>query len=280
MIAALIASIFSAFDLIITKKVFNIFKNLSFKTFSLWIFIFIIVVGLIVSPWFVQIDVPIAVTPHFLWLLLIMAFLSANYNLLYYFGLRYEKLSDIEPFLLFDPIVTILIASLFYADERFWQLYVAAFIAGGFLAWSHIEKRHIKLGKPLLAILGFSILAGLEAVVIKQLLIVYSPTALYLVRAIIVALFLWIVQKGRIVPITIKQIPFFLLIASLAVLIQSLIYSAYHNIGVSLTEFILLLSPILVYGLSSIVLKEKLGWKNLVTSAVVIALIIWVILIK
>jgi len=280
MIAAFVASIFTAIDLIITKKAFNVFSNLSFKTFSLWVFIFIIAVGLIVSPWFVQIDVPLATNPHFLWLLLIMAFLSANYNLLYYFGLRYEKLSEIEPFLLFDPIITILIASLFYADERFWQLYAAAFIAGGFLAWSHIKKRHIKFGKPLLAILGFSILAGLEAVVIKQLLVAYSPTALYLVRAIIVALFLWILQKGKIVPITIKQIPYFLLIASSAVLIQSLVYYAYHNIGISLTELMLLLSPVLVYGLSSIILKERLGWKNLVTSAVVIMVIIWVILIK
>lgn len=280
MIVAFIASIFSAVDLIITKKVFNIFKNLSFKTFSFWIFIFIIAVGLIVSPWFVQIDVSVATTPYFLWLLLIMAFLSANYNLLYYFGLRYEKLSEIEPFLIFDPIIIILIASLFYPDERFWQLYIAAVIASGFLAWSHIKKHRIKFGKPLLAILGFSILAGLEAVVIKQLLIVYSPTALYLVRAIIVALFLWVIQKGRVAPITVKQIPYFVVLASFAVLVQSLVYSAYRNIGISLTEFIFLLSPILVYSLSSIILKEKLSWKNLVTSTVVVALVLWIILIQ
>ena len=280
MIGAFIASIFGAIDLIVTKKIFNVFKNLYFKTFSFWIFIFIIAIGLIVSPWFVQIDVPIATTPYFLWLLLIMAFLAANYNLLYYFGLRYEKLSEVEPFLIFDPIVTILIASLFYPDERFWQLYVAAFITGGFLAWSHIKKRRIKFGKPLLAILGFSILAGLEAVVIKQLLIVYSPTALYLVRAIVIVLFLFILEKGKITKITAKQIPYFVLLAGFAVLIQSLIYSAYRNIGVSLTEFILLLSPILVYSLSSIILKEKLSWKNLVTSTVAVAFLIWIILIQ
>lgn len=279
MIAAFLATIFSAFDLIITKRVFNVFSNLSYKTFSWWLFIWIAIVGLIISPWFARIDA-VAMTPYYLWLLLLMAFLAANYNLLYYFGLSYEKISEIEPFLLFDPIVTILIASLFYADERFWQVYVAAFIAGAMLSWSHIKKHHIKIGKPLLAILGFSVLAGLEAVVIKQLLMVYSPSALYLVRALMIALFLWILARGKIAPITIKQAPYFILLAISATFICSLIYYAYHSIGINLTELILLSSPVLIYILSSVILKEKLHWKNLVTSAVVISLIVWVMLIK
>jgi len=280
MFAAFIAAVVGAVDLIIVKKFFNAFKKLSFKTFSWWLFVFIIAVCLIVSPWLVQIDVPMATSPYFLWLLLIMAFLSANYNLLYYYGLSYENVSEIEPFLLFDPIVVILLASAFYADERFWQLYVAAFIAGGFLVWSHIKKHHIKFGKPLLAVLGFSILAGLEAVVIKQLLDVYSPTALYLVRAIVVALFLLVMQEDKVKLIKLKYVPYFLVLAVSAVLVQSLTYYAYHNVGVGITEFILLLSPVLVYGLSYLVLKEKLNWKNLVTSAVVVALVIWVSLVR
>lgn len=275
MIYALWAAVLDAVDLITTKKVFNVFKNFNNKAFSLWLFIWIIIVGLVVSPWFVQID-SAATTPYYLGLLLLMSFLAANYNLLYYYGLEYEKISEVEPFLLFNPLITILIASMFYADERMWQIYVAAFIASAFLAWSHMRKHQLKIGPPLLAILGYAVLEGFSAVIIKQLLVVYSPLGLYLVRALIVVLFLWILEKGRIARITTKQIPYFILLAVTAIVGNSLIYYAYQAQGISATSLVLMLSPILVYGLSVVILKEKLNWKNIVTSAIVMALIIWV----
>ena len=275
MIYALWAAIVDALDLITTKKVFNVFKDLTHKSFTLWLFIWIIIIGLVVSPWFVQIN-SLAVTPYYLGLLLLLAFLAANQNLLYYFGLQYEKVSEIEPFLLFTPLITIIIASMFYSDERIWQIYVAAFIASAFLAWSHMKKRQIKLGPPLVAILGFAVLEGFSAVIVRQLLDVYSPIGLYLIRAIVVALFLWILAKGEIVKITVKQIPYFILLAVTAIAGQSLIYYAYQAQGISTTSLILMLSPVLVYGLSVLVLKEKLNWKNIITSIAVMALIIWV----
>lgn len=275
MIYPFIAVVFDALTLITTKKVFNLFKTLNHRTFAWWIFVWIIIVGLLVSPWLVQIN-SLALSPHFLWLLLALAFLAANYNLLYYFGLRYEKIAEIEPFFLFNPLVTILIAGLFYTDERFWQIYVAATIAGILLAWSHIKEHHLRLSRPLLAILGFSLLVGLEAVVIKQLLLAYSPVALYLIRAIVTVLFLWIIEKGKIPMISVKQAVYFLAIAVGAVITASLIYFSYQLQGISSTVFVLILSPVLVYILSIIILKERLKWKNIVTSLVIVALVIWV----
>ncbi len=279
MIYAILASIINAVDLIITKQVFNVFKNLRYTTFVIWLFVWIIIVGSLTAPWLIQID-SAASSLYYLVLLLILAVIAANHNLLYYFGLRYEKVSEIEPFLLFEPLVTILIASAFYANERIWQIYIAGFIAGAFLAWSHVKKHHLKLGKPLLAILGYAVLVGFEAVIVKQLLAVYSPIALYVVRAIIVALVLWILEKGQIGKITLKQIPYFVLLATTAIASQSLVYYAYRIQGINLTSVVLMLSPVLIYFLSVLVLKEKLNWKNLITSVVVISLIVWVMLIK
>lgn len=279
MIFAFIAAILNAIDLIVTKKVFNVFRNLSYTTFVVWLFIWIIILGLTTFPWLIQINAT-ALTPYYLLLLVALAFIAANYNLLYYFGLRYEKVSEIEPFLLFEPLITIVIASMFYADERIWQVYVAGFIAGGFLAWSHIKKRHLKLGKPLLAILGYALLVGLEAVVVKQLLGTYSPIALYVVRAALVVLVLWIITMGKIGKISIKQIPYFILLAATAIGSQALIYYAYITQGISATSLVLMISPVIIYLLAVSILKEKLSWKSIVTSMVVISLIVWVILIK
>ncbi len=279
MLYAFLAVVFDAFTLVVTKRVFVKFRALDYKSFAWWLFLWVVAVGLCVSPWLVVIK-PEATQPYYLWLLLALAFLAANYNLLYYFGLEYEKISEIEPFLLFNPIVAIVIASLFYASERSWHVYLAAAIASFALAWSHVDHQRLKLTKPLLAIIGFSLLHGLEAVVIKQLLAVYSPLAMYLVRCIVTALFLWVLERGKIMKITPKQIPYFLLIAISAMATSVFVYSAYQGVGIGLTMGILFLSPILVYLLSSVYLHEKLGWKNILSSLAIVGVVIWLAIVR
>lgn len=275
MIYPFIATVTDAIDVIVTKKVFTTFKQLTPRALAWWIFVWITILGLLLSPWLVHIQ-PAALSWQYLGLVLLMAILAANYNFLYYYGLRYKHISEIEPFFLFNPLIAILIAGIFYPSERFWQIYLAIIIASIFLLWSHLKKRHVVLGKPLLAVLGFSLLFGLEAVIIKQLLAVYSPVALYLIRVITTALFIWVLEKGKIPLLTLKQIPYFVLLAAGALVTNSLIYLSYGLQGISSTIFILILSPVLVYALAVLFLKEKLIWKNLVTSVVIILLIIWV----
>jgi len=279
MLYPFLAVIFDAITLIATKRVFVKFKDLDYKSFAWWLFFWIIIVGAALAPWLVSVS-PVAAQPYYLWLLLALVFLAANYNLLYYFGLEYEKVCEIEPFLLFNPLVAIVIASLFYADERSWHVYVAAVIASLALAWSHVDHRHLKLSPPLLAIVGFSLLHGLEAVVIKQLLVAYSPLALYLVRCVMTVLFLGIVAKGKVGRIRWREFPYFLLIALGAVATSVFVYSAYRTVGISLTMGALFLSPILVYLLSVVYLREKLNWKNLVSSLVIIGVVIWLAIVR
>lgn len=275
MIYPFIAAIIDAVDIITTKRVFNVFKTLSPRMLAWWVFVWIAILGLIISPWLVHIE-DAAISPYYLMLIVIMTFLAANYNFLYYYGLRNDHLANIEPFFLFNPLITILIASLFYQSERSWQLYLAVIIAAGLLAWTHIKKHHLTLGKPILAVLGFSLLFGLEAVIIKQLLAVYSPVALYLVRVITTALFILILEKGRIVMLTLRQLPYFIFLAIGALIVNSLIYTSYKLSGISSTIFVIILSPILVYALSILFLKEKLIWKNVISSAAIVLLVIWI----
>jgi len=275
MLYPLLASVADALTLIATKKFFNIFKKLSYQAFALWGFIWIVVIGLLVSPWLAHIH-PDALRSPYIWLVIVMAGLAANYNVLYYFGLKYEHLSEVEPFLLFNPLVTIIIAGLFYSDERSWHVYVAAALAGLLLGWSHWRKGQIKLGRPFLAILGFSLLYGIEAVIIKQLLAVYSPVALYLVRSAVTALWLWTLERGQLQRITFKQAGYFIVLAIGAIVASSLIYASYQLQGISSTVFVLTLSPVLVYTLSALLLKEKIHWQDVVASLGVILLVIWI----
>lgn len=275
----LLAIVFDVLTLIFTKRIFTKFKSFDYRSFTWWLFIWIIVLGLALSPWLVTIQ-PLALSSYYLWLLLALAFLSANHNLLYSFGLKYEKLTETEPFLLFNPIITIVIASVFYTDERSWHVYVAAVLASVVLCWAHSYHKHLKFSRPMLAILGFSLIYGLEAVVIKQLLVVYSPLALYLVRAIVIVLFLWILERGKIKKINLQQIPYFLIIAISAIIASIFVYMSYSSVGIGFTMAILLLSPILVYLASVIYLKEQLKWKSLVASLIILGIIIWLALAR
>lgn len=279
MIQPFIAAITDATALIAEKNLFRRFPHMAYPAFAWWLFVCVALIGLVFSPWFVQIDA-LALSPHYLWLLLALAFLAANYNLLLLFSIQREQIANIEPFILFNPIVTILIAGVFYADERFWQIYVAAIVAAVMLVWSRMHKHHLAVGLPMLAVLGFSLLYGLEAIIIKQLLAVYSPLGLYLVRAVIGALFLWVIQKGRIPPPSRQQLPHIIFIAGAAILTSTLIYYAYSLQGIGPTIFALTLSPVLVYIFSVTFLKEPLRWQNLVASGVMIGLVIWVTLAR
>ena len=270
---------FDAVTLIATKRLFIKFKRLTYRSFAWWLFVWIIVVSLALSPWLFHINMA-AFSHQYLWWLLALAFLAANHNLLYYYGLEYEKVSEAEPFLLFNPLLTVVMASLFYADERSWHIYVAVVLAGLVLVWSQIKRQQLVLKKPLLALLAFSVLYGLEAVVIKHLLVVYSPLALYLVRGVMVAVFLWVLQKGSIQRIEAKYIPHFLLVAGGAVAASVFLYLSYQTVGIAITVFTLLLSPILIYCLSSGYLREKIQLKNLISSAVIVGLVVWLTLTR
>jgi len=271
--------IFDVVTLITTKQLFVKFKRLTYRSFAWWLFIWIIIVAVCFSPWFFHVD-PRAFQHQYLWWLVALAVLAANHNLLYYYSLEYEQLSEVEPFLLLNPLVAIMIASVFYPAERSWHIYAAAAIAGAVLCWSHMRRHRIKLDAHLWALVGFSVLYGLEAVVVKHLLAVYSPLALYLIRGVFVAIFLGILEKGKIQKISLKEVPYFLLVGLGAVAASVALYLAYQTVGISLTIFILLLSPVLVYFLSAWYLREKLKWKNLVSSAVIIGLVVWIILAR
>lgn len=274
MLYPLLAAVIDSFALVFAKRFLNIFKKLSAPAFAFWVLLFIILVGLATLPWTGHIDRAALSWPYLL-LAIAMAALAANYNLLYYYTLKREQVARIEPFLLFNPLVTIAIASLIYADERVWQIYLAAGLAGALLLWSRWQRSGFQWGLAMWAMVGFAILYGIEVAIIRQLLTVYSPVALYLVRSVVTILFLWVLERGRFPSITWRQALYLLALAGSAVLVAGLVYTSYHLRGVGQTVVVLILSPVLVYLLSAAVLKEKLLSRDIVASVGVVALVLW-----
>ncbi|OGB74788.1 hypothetical protein A2810_00545 [candidate division Kazan bacterium RIFCSPHIGHO2_01_FULL_49_10] len=274
MIYPLLAAAIDAVALVITKRSLGVFKQLTNQAFSFWLFIFIVAVGLITLPWTGHID-PQAFSLNYIFLILIMVILAANYNLLYYYSLKHERVSQLEPLLLFNPLLTIVIAGLVYPDERAWQIYLSTILAATLLVWSRWHAGSIKWDRAMWAMVGFAVLYGIEVAIIRQLLNVYSPISLYLVRCATTGLFLWILGRGRVPLISWRQAGYLLGLAISAVVATGLVYFSYHAAGVGATVMVMIISPVLVYGLSAVVLKEKISFRDIVASIGVVLLILW-----
>jgi drug/metabolite transporter (DMT)-like permease len=271
----LIAVFANAGFLTITKKFFRQYGRLTSKEFNWLQFAGIVFVLLLVIPFF-------GVWPNFSqalnlwWVMLIMVALATAGNLLYFWGIEHEKISDVEPFLLFNPLGAILIAGVFFADERSWSIFVAAGLASLALFWTYRKKHHFALTKGLWAIVLFIVVYGLEAVTIKYLLDVFDPVVLYFVRSILVMLALTVFATPKFSIIKSRHLAPFGIIGALAVASVVTTYMAFNVLGLSETIFVFVLSPILIYVLSVIFLAEKWKTKNIIASVVVTLLVIWV----
>ncbi|MBN2585321.1 DMT family transporter [Patescibacteria group bacterium] len=274
MIYPLIAAVIDSVALVLTKRSLNIFKQLTNQAFAFWIFLFIVLVGLITLPWSGHID-PTALSFRYIILILVVVVLAANYNLLYYYSLKHKRVSQLEPLLLFTPLLTIFIAGLAYPDERAWQIYLAGSLAIGLLIWSRWHAGKLKWDTATWSILGFAVLYGIEVVIIRQLLDVYSPVSLYLVRCSTTALFLWILARGRMPMINWRQAGYLFGLAVSAVVVTYLVYSSYQMQGIGATVMVLILSPVLIYTLSAVVLKEKISSRDIIASIGVVLLVLW-----
>lgn len=275
----LIAVFANAIFLTITKKFFRQYGRLTSKEFNWLQFAGIVFVLLMVVPFF-GVWPEMALALNLWWLILIMVTLATIGNLLYFWGIEHEKISDVEPFLLFNPLGAILIAGVFYADERSWPIYVAVVLASLTLYWTYQKKHHFALTKGLWAIVLFMVIYGLEAVTVKTLLSVYDPVILYFVRSVLVMVMLTIFATPKFSIIKLHHLAPFGIIGALGVTAVVTTYMAFNALGLSETIFVFVLSPILLYLLSVIFLREKWKSRNIIASIIVTLLVIWVSFMK
>ncbi len=263
----------------VTKKFFRRYGKLTSREFNWLQFAGIVFVLLLVVPFFGKMpQIPQALDVWYLLLILVVLAISAN--LLYFWGLEHEKISEIEPFLLFSPLGAILIAGLFYADERKWAVWVAVVVASIMLGWTHFRRHHFAFTRGLWAIMAFIGIYAFEAVIIKQLLEVYDPVALYFIRSVLILLGLTIVATPNFRLIKPHHLAPFGIIGALGVTSVIAAYTSYQIRGLSETIFIFTLSPILLYVLSVIFLDEKWRLKNIIASIIIVGLAIWISLMN
>ncbi len=255
-------------------------KNISVKQYSVMEFLAIVLVMAPFIYFFWKIDSAAFQLKNLIILGLVIIF-SVIANILVYYSVKGEKVSNLEPAKVLEPLFVILLAiifSFFFSGfEKNPKVIIPAILSVGALVFSHIKKHHLNFNKYFLAAIFGSFFFGLELVVSNLILRYYNPITFYFIRGFFILLFFLIFfhpnlksQKGK------TKLTIFGL-GAIWVFYRIAVYYGFLKLGVISTTLIFLLGPVLVYLFAHIFLKEKYNWKNILASLIIVTSIVYVL---
>lgn len=268
MFIALTGAILSAITLVIQKFILST-QKVNYKTFNAVVFSFLFIFSLLAFPKFGWIK-PEAFSAYYLILVGLMIAVAAAWNILLTISLQKEQMVEFELIAMAQPLVTIVFGSLIFASERNWQILLLAIIASLALIISHLRKDHIYFDKYARYLLLAILLMSVEFLLIKILLAVYSPVALYMIRTFLIAIVFWIFVTPPLETVKLKNLASMGGVAALAVIQMVLIYTAIETKGLVYTTLFLILSPVLVYAFSILLFKERMKLRTAVCIIVIL----------
>ncbi|MDO8650401.1 MAG: DMT family transporter [Candidatus Berkelbacteria bacterium] len=269
MISALISAVSAAGGLIVDKVTLSR-RSVPLKIFIPVVFTFLFAFTLIFTPLYGYIDWSTALLPNNLFLMLLMIVIAIAWNVLAYQSLQRESVHQHEVILMTGPIVTILLAALFFQEEFNLTIFVLGLIASFAMLIARTEKHHFKFDKIAYNLFLAVILMSIENVIIRELLYSYSPISLYAFRTFFLALFFWFYYRPKLSEI--GKSPLWLLGLSGAIGALSMVtrFYAFGSLGVIFTTLISTLAPIVVFIGSWEILHERIRPRVIVASLVIL----------
>ena len=201
-------------------------------------------------------------------------------NLFTFYSMKWEKVSNLEPAKILEPLFVILLAivfSFFFENlfERNLKVLIPAIIAAAALIFSHVEKRHLNFNKYFIAAMLGSFFFALELIITRLILDFYSPMSFYFLRCSAIFLISLAIFRPSLKKMD-KKVKLYIFLTGVAwVIYRVMVYYGYLNIGVIFTTLIIMLGPIFIYAFAHIFLKEKIKLKNIITAGIIIACILY-----
>lgn len=270
MLAALVSSIANASGLVLDKIILSQ-KRLGLKVFLPLTFLLLFIFTLVLTPHFGRIDWNIAGLTNELFLLFLMIIIAIAWNVMYFQSVQHEKVHQTELIMMFAPIVTIILATIFYPEELDKRILVLAIIASLALIFSKGTREHFFTGRTSYNTFLAVVLMSTEAILIRELLFSYTPVALYAVRTFFIALFFFFYYRPK--RDQINQAPWLPIIGSSLFGLVTMLgkFYAFQSLGIVYTTLIMILGPIIVFLASWEILHEKIRPRMIVASLVVLA---------
>ena len=226
---------------------------------------------------------PEALTGKNIFIFLLVVIFSMLANVFMFYSMKWEKISNLEPARVLEPLFVIILALIFsfFAEglyERNLNVVIPALISAFALVFSHAKKHHLEFNKYFMAAIFGSFFFALELVISRLVLDFYSPLSFYFLRSSGVLLLSFLIFKPKFKNLDTKAKGIIFVTGAIWVLYRILVYYGYLKIGVIFTTLVLMLGPILIYILAFFVLKEKIGWRNVVAAMIIVASILYALL--
>lgn len=214
---------------------------------------------------------------RYIFLFVLMLIVAIIWNVFYYQGIQKEELHEFELIMLLSPLVTIMLAELFLPAERDLRVFIVSIIASFALIYARFKSHHLKIGRYAKRTMAAMILLSFESILIKELLTVFSPVALYFARTFFIAIFFLILyRKQKLFTMPTVAYGLIILSAVFGVIQMVLKFYGFKNLGIVETTMILILGPFLVYGASAVWFKEKFFKRDVAAAIVVVLCILYV----
>lgn len=270
---AFIAALAQAGGIIVDKIVLTR-RRMKIHVFIPLLFLFLFILTGLLMPHLGKISLEI-IRPYYLVIFLLMIGAAIIWNVFYYQGVQKEKVQEFELIIMFQPLLTILLAAILIEKNTNIHLLTAAIIASLALIISHIHKNHFEFSLGSRGLILAAIFMSVEIILQKIILEVFSPVALYFVRTgiiFLIFLFLYRPRLGRV-----STVNTFLLLATSGLGVAQMVSKLYgfQSYGVIYTSLILILSPVLVYISSTILLHERLKVRTVLSALVIIGCIVY-----
>ncbi len=205
-------------------------------------------------------------------------------NLFAFYSLKWEKVTNLTPARILEPLFIILLAigfSYIFGEqlyERNLKIIVPAIIAGVAIALPHIKRNHLILNKYFIAAIIGSFFFALELVISRLILDFYSPISFYFLRCSAIFLISFALFRPKFSNLNTKVRFEILLIGIIWFVYRVVVYYGYLNLGVIFTTLMIMLGPIFVYLFAWKFLEEKLNWKNIISALVIVGCVLYGIL--
>lgn len=277
MLTGIIAAITQAFGVTLDKVVLS-YRKIPVKDFIPIVFLFLSLFTLPLLFFRGGMDWQGFLTWKYILLYLAMIAVAIVWNILYYHGVRSERVQEFELILMLNPLIVILLANFFFPAERNLQILVAGIVASLALIFAHLKREHLVFSRTALWLIVCVILMSVETIMHRALLNLISPASLYFSRTLLLLIFFVLFYRPKISGLNKISIGLIALNGLLGAAQFIARFYGYRDAGVIITTLILTIAPVLVYLGAYLYFKEKVNKKMIAAGAVIIFCIIWAVL--
>ncbi|MEK9156201.1 MAG: DMT family transporter [Patescibacteria group bacterium] len=275
MLTVLFASIGYA-GAVVTDKVILSKNRVPVMRFIPLLFILLAVITALLLPLFGSIDWAGFLSIKYLAFFTLMIVAAVTWNVFYYQGIQKENLTEFELIMLFSPLATVMLASIFLPAERDWSTLGAGVLASVALIGSRFRRHHWEVSRAAKRTILAMILMSFESILIKEVLAVMSPVMLYFIRTTVIAIVFLVLYRPKLSALSPTAYGLIIITAIFSTAMMVLKFYGFRDLGVVETTTVLLLGPLFVYLFCYLYFKERLYKRDLLAVAVIVLSILYV----